>query len=446
MNNKKIGLISLSAIVFSSMVGSGIFSLPQNMAAVAGVKAELIAWLITSVGILSLAGCFLCLSRLRPDLDEGVYSYAREGFGDLIGFFSAWGYWLCATLGSVAYLVVAFSAVGTLLDQPGRVSFGEGNTMSAFIGASVVLWLVHILISRGTREAALINLVGSIAKLLPLIIFLLIVAYYFSPKLFATEITAPTLHSDMTTQVKGTMLITLWVFIGIEGASVLSARAKNRKDVGRATFIGVLLAAFLYITISLLSRGIMDRESIAALQNPSMAGILGHLVGTPGRLLISIGLIVSVLTSYLSWILYSTEVPYSAAKRQAFPAIFNRLNARGVPMPSLWLTSITIQLCLVMVLLSSKGYTTLVLLATSMTLVPYLLVALYLLKLSFKRRLSFGIKLLAAIASIYGCWLIYAAGLDELMMSLVLYVPGLFIYGYSQYKAKQNQMVVKSKD
>ena len=108
MSNKKIGLFSLTALVLSSMIGSGIFSLPQNMAEVAGAKALMIGWMITGVGIIFLGLSFFFLSRLRPELDGGVYTYAKEGFGGLVGFFSAWGYWLCSGIGSVSYLVVAF--------------------------------------------------------------------------------------------------------------------------------------------------------------------------------------------------------------------------------------------------------------------------------------------------------------------------------------------------
>ena len=123
-----IGLAALTALVISSMIGSGIFSLPQNMASVAGSKALLIGWLITGVGIIFLGISFAVLARLRPDLDGGIYTYAREGFGDMVGFFSAWGYWLCTTVGIVGYLVVAFEAVGTFTDTPDFVLFGKGNT------------------------------------------------------------------------------------------------------------------------------------------------------------------------------------------------------------------------------------------------------------------------------------------------------------------------------
>ncbi len=127
MSNKKIGLLSLTALVLSSMIGSGIFSLPQNMAEVAGAQALVIGWIITGIGIIFLGLSFFFISRLRPELDGGIYTYAREGFGDLVGFLSAWGYWLCATIGSVGYLVVAFEGIGLFTDSPNRIIFAQGN-------------------------------------------------------------------------------------------------------------------------------------------------------------------------------------------------------------------------------------------------------------------------------------------------------------------------------
>lgn len=82
----QIGLAALTALVISSMIGSGIFSLPQNMAAVASSQALLLGWLITGVGIIFLGLSFSALSKLKPELDGGIYTYARDGFGDLMGF------------------------------------------------------------------------------------------------------------------------------------------------------------------------------------------------------------------------------------------------------------------------------------------------------------------------------------------------------------------------
>lgn len=105
---KKLGLSALTALVLSSMLGAGVFSLPQNMAAVASPAALLIGWGITGAGILLLAFAMLILTRIRPELDGGIFTYAREGFGELIGFCSAWGYWLCAVIANVSYLVIVF--------------------------------------------------------------------------------------------------------------------------------------------------------------------------------------------------------------------------------------------------------------------------------------------------------------------------------------------------
>lgn len=164
MSKGKIGLLSLTALVLSSMIGSGIFSLPQNMAEVAGAKALIIGWAITGIGIIFLGLSFFYIARLRPDLDGGIYTYAREGFGDLVGFLSAWGYWLCATIGIVGYLVVAFEGIGTFTDTPDRTIFGQGNTIASFIGASSIVWLVHWLIARGVKEAANVNLAATLVK------------------------------------------------------------------------------------------------------------------------------------------------------------------------------------------------------------------------------------------------------------------------------------------
>lgn len=160
---KKLGLSALTALVLSSMLGAGVFSLPQNMAAVASPAALLIGWGITGVGILLLAFAMLLLTRIRPDLDGGIFTYAREGFGELIGFCSAWGYWLCAVIANVSYLVIVFSALSFFTDTPELRLFGDGNTWQSIVGASVLLWIVHWLILRGVQTAASINLVATLA-------------------------------------------------------------------------------------------------------------------------------------------------------------------------------------------------------------------------------------------------------------------------------------------
>ena len=158
---------ALTAIVVGSMIGSGIFALPSQMAGSAAPGPLLIGWVITGVGMLMLAFVFQTLAQRKPDVDGGVYGYARAGFGNYIGFTSAFGYWVSAWIGNVAYLVLLFSTLGYFFP-----AFEGGTTVPAIIGASIVLWIVHFLTLRGVQTAAFVNVVVTIAKVVPILIFI----------------------------------------------------------------------------------------------------------------------------------------------------------------------------------------------------------------------------------------------------------------------------------
>ncbi len=189
-------------------------------------------------------------------------------------------------------------------------------------GASFLLWLVHALVLRGVQTAASINLAATLAKLLPIGGFIILAGIAFSLDTFSIDFTGLALHTPVWQQVKDTMLITLWVFIGVEGAVVVSARARNKKDVGRATMLAVISALSVYLLITLLSLGVVPRAELAGMRNPSMAGIMVEMIGPWGEIIIATGLIISVCGAYLSWTIMAAEVPMVAAKHGAFPKIF----------------------------------------------------------------------------------------------------------------------------
>jgi arginine:ornithine antiporter/lysine permease len=429
--DKKLGLTALTALVLSSMLGAGVFSLPQNMAAVASPAALLIGWAITGAGIILLSLALLLLTRLKPELDGGIFTYARAGFGELVGFCSAWGYWLCAVIANVSYLVIVFSALSFFTDSPGHVVFGDGNTWQAVLGASVLLWMVHWLVLRGVQTAASINLVATLGKLVPLGLFVVLAAVAFNYDRFHFDFTGLALHTPVWQQVKDTMLITLWVFIGVEGAVVVSARARNKKDVGRATLLAVVAALIVYLLVTLLSLGLVPRAELAGMRNPSMAGLMTRLVGSWGDVIIAVGLIVSVCGAYLSWTIMAAEVPLMAAEHGAFPRSLAKQNRRGAPSASLWLTNISVQVCLVLIWLTGSDYNTLLTIASEMILVPYFLVGAYLFKVA--RQLNRpGIMAIASGASAYGLWLLYASGPLHLLLSVVLYAPGVLLFLFAR--------------
>ncbi len=434
----KLRLGALVALVVGSMIGGGIFSLPQNMAASADVGAVLIGWVITAIGMLTLAFVFQTLANRKPDLDGGVYAYAKAGFGDYMGFSSAWGYWISAWLGNVGYFVLLFSTLGYFFPI-----FGEGNTPAAVIGASVLLWAVHFLVLRGIKEAAFINLVTTVAKVVPLVLFVLIALFAFKLDIFTADIWGvknPDLGSVMN-QVRNMMLVTVWVFIGIEGASIFSSRAEKRSDVGKATVIGFITVLLFLMLVNVLSLGIMTQPELAKLQNPSMAAVLEHVVGHWGAVLISVGLIISLLGALLSWVLLCAEIMFAAAKDHTMPEFLRRENANHVPANALWLTNAMVQIFLVITLFSASTYLSLIYLATSMILVPYLWSAAYALLLAvrgetYENALAERKKdlFIGAVALIYAVWLLYAGGVKYLLLSALLYAPGVILFAKAKHE------------
>ncbi len=429
--SQKLRLGALTAMVVGSMVGSGVFSLPQNMAAGAGPLAILIGWGITGIGILALAIVYQGLSRRKPDLNAGPYAYAKAGFGPFIGFNSAWGYWISAWVGNVSYAVVMFSALSYFFP-----AFGEGNTWQAILGASIVLWLIHALALSGVRQAALVNLIATIAKIAPIILFIGIAVVAFRIDLFSLDFSGAqnTSLGSIMDQVKSTMLVTLWVFIGIEGASVYSSRAERRQDIGAATMLGFAACLAMYALVSLLSLGILNQPELAALKNPSMAGVLEHIVGRWGAIVINVALVISVLGAFLSWTLLAAEVPYAAAKDGTMPRLFAGENAHGAPAISLWVTNGLVQAFLILTYYASSTYQALFSIASVAILVPYVFSGAYAAKIAmgregYKAGEPNSVDLTAGlVATIYGVWLVYAADPKYLFMAAMLYVPGIIFY------------------
>ena len=431
----RLTLLPLIGLVVGSMIGGGVFNLPSDMSAHASPGAMMIGWGITGVGMLMLAFIYQGLAVRKPDLNSGPYAYARAGFGPYVGFQSAWGYWVSAWLGNVSYAVAIFSSLAFFFPV-----FGKGNNLQSVIGASAALWLLHVVVLKGIRQAAFVNMITTAAKLVPLVAFVLIAIVAFNFDKFTFNFWgsgAPGAGGlgGIAQQVRSTMIVTLWVFIGIEGASVYSARAAKRSDVGAATVIGFLGALTIYVLVSLISTGVLAQKELAGLPVPSMAGVLESLVGKWGAALISLGLVVSVGGAFLSWTMLCAEIPYAAAKDGSFPRWFAKENAAGSPANSLWITNGLVQLFLVVTLFASSSYQFLYTIASVAILPPYVFSGAYALKLAITgetyetnpsgryRDMAIGL-----LATIYGLWLCYAAKLSDLLLTTLLFAPATIIY------------------
>ncbi|MCW8096532.1 basic amino acid/polyamine antiporter [Streptomyces tauricus] len=419
----KLTLPTLTTMVVGSMVGAGVFSLPQRFGQETGVAGALIAWTVAGTGMLMLAFVFQRLALRRPDLDAGVYAYAKAGFGEYLGFFAAFGYWASACVGNVTYWVLIMSTIGAIAP-----ALGDGDTVLAMLLSSAGLWAFFLLISRGVKEAAAINRIVTVAKVVPILVFVLIALFCLKPSVFAENFAGADYAGSLFQQVKGTMLATVFVFLGVEGASVYSRHAKRREDVGRATVLGFLSVFAIFASVTIVSYGILPMSEIAELRQPSMAGVLEEAVGTWGKVFVSVGLIVSVLGAYLAWTLMAAEVLFVAAKDEDMPRFLGRSTAADVPVPALVMTTVLTQIVLVVTLFSDDAFNFALDLTSALTLIPFLLAAAFAVKVARSGGAGRRDLPIAALATFYTAFLLYAAGLKYLLVSFIIYAPATFLF------------------
>ncbi|WP_137387566.1 basic amino acid/polyamine antiporter [Rhodoligotrophos defluvii] len=440
-STQKLSLLALTAMVVGSMIGAGIFSLPRTFGIATGPFGAIIAWCIAGTGMYLLARVFQTLAARKPELDAGVFAYARAGFGDYPGFLSAFGYWIGSCIGNVSYWVLIKSTLGAFFPV-----FGDGNTATAIIVASIGIWLFHFMILRGVQQAAFINTIVTIAKIVPILVFIAILIFAFKADLFRTNFWGgggmP--ETSLFEQIRATMLVTVFVFLGIEGASVYSRYAQKRSHVGLATISGFLSVTTLMVLVTLLPYAVLERADIAEMRQPSMATVLEAVVGPWGSVFVSAGLIVSVLGAYLAWSLICAEVLFAAARSKDMPKIFATENSNKVPATALWATNIIVQILVVSTYWSNDAFALMLNLTSVMALIPFFFVAAYGVLL-VGRGQTYELDpqarrrdlIIAGLALFYTVFLVFAGGLKFLLLSAILYGPGSLLYFWARREQGQ---------
>ncbi|WP_456622797.1 basic amino acid/polyamine antiporter [Bradyrhizobium sp. P5_C12] len=432
---------ALIALVVGSMVGSGIFALPASFGRATGALGAIIAWVIAGTGMLMLAFVFQTLSRRRPDLDAGIYAYAKAGFGDYLGFASAAGYWIGCCLADVACLILIKATIGQFLPV-----FGDGTTPAAIASASLLLWGVHFLVLRGIKGAAALNTIATYTKIIPILFFIAVAVVALDPQLFRQNFwgTEQPSVATVSAQVRSTLLLTVFVFVGIEGASVYSRYARDRSDIGIATVVGFVAVLSLLVLVTLLSYGVMPRQELGDLSQPSMAGVMEAMVGRWGTIFISGALLISILGNYLSWSLLAAEVLHSAAVNRTMPSYLASENSHHVPAGALWLTNCVIQALLLVSWFAEYAFTLALKMTSSMTLIPYLFVAAFGLRLAHRgetyhagERARIVDWIRSAVATLYAAGMIYAGGPKFLLLSAILYAPGTLLFFQAKRERKE---------
>lgn len=443
---KGIGKGELIALIVSSCIGTGIFGITSDVSAAAAPGPALLAWIFAGLGFLMLVLSLNNLSEKRPDLEAGIFSYAGAGFGPMGEFISGWSYWLSAWLGNIAFATMLMASLGTFFPV-----FKGGQNVPSIIVAIIFCWLLTILVNNGVETASFVNMIGTICKVLPLIIFIIIMIVSFKGGMFtadfwgrvANNASKGTTTGPVWSQMKGTLMTLIWVFIGVEGASVMGHRAKSRSDAQQATLISYGLLVLAYVLISVLPYGVLTRAQLAGMGQPAIGHVLQMTVGNWGSILINVGLIISTIVSWLSWTMLPAETTMLVAEDKAMPKLWGNTNAKNAPTASLMITGVLQTIFLFSLLFTQKAYEFAYSLCAAAILFSYLFVGLYQMKYSKEHGEwgQFTIGLLSA-AFMFAC--MFLAGWQEVLLVSISFIPGFYIY-YLACKENNHKMSAAEK-
>lgn len=443
---KGIGKGELIALIVSSCIGTGIFGITSDVSAAAAPGPALLAWVFAGIGFLVLVLSLNNLSEKRPDLEAGIFSYAGAGFGPMGEFISGWSYWLSAWLGNIAFATMLMSSIGTFFPM-----FKGGQNLPSIIVAIIFCWLLTILVNNGVETASFVNMIGTICKILPLVIFIIIMVVSFKSGMFTADFwgrvadnaSKGTTTGSVWTQMKGTLMTLIWVFIGVEGASVMAHRAKSRAAAQQATLISFGLLVLVYVLISILPYGVLTRAQLAGMGQPAIGHVLQMTVGNWGSILINVGLIISTIVSWLSWTMLPAETTMLVAEDKAMPKLWGDVNAKKAPTASLMITAVLQTIFLFSLLFTDKAYEFAYSLCSAAILFSYLFVGLYQMKYSMEHS-EWGQFVIGLLSAAFMLACMFLAGWQEVLLVSISFIPGFYIY-YLACKENNRKMSTAEK-
>jgi APA family basic amino acid/polyamine antiporter len=419
---RPIGFWIAVALVMGNMIGSGVFLLPASLAAYRGLS--LVGWVVSAGGSVALALVFARLAGFRP-ASGGPYAYTRQAYGDLAGFLVAWGYWISIWTANAA-LAVAF--VGYL--DPFIPSVVRNPLAAASLAVGMV-WLLTAVNCRGLLAAGRVQLVTTTLKILPLLLIGIAGTMAFEPSHFSLT----NVEGGIGKGVMATVTLTLFAFVGLESATVpAGSTADARRTIPRATVIGTLLAAAVYLLGTVGVMSLMDPVTLAQSTAP-FADAARVLAGDRAAALVAIGAAISCFGALNGWVLVVGQLPMAVARDGLFPQTFARVSRRGTPAFAM-IVGATLSTLLV-AMNYSRGlvelFTFIILLATLSTLVPYTFCSLAGIILHRRDRTmswSTGATVVSGLAFIYALFAIGGAGPDVVFSGFLLLMAGLPVYAW----------------
>ena len=417
-----IGLWQSWAFAVGTMTGSGIFLLPSVLAPFGGLT--IYAWLLTAAGTLLI---ILTLGSLSSAIGKegGPYAYCLEVMGPTPAFLIGWGHWISAWV-AVAASSIAFAGYASCLFP----SIEQSPTLRAIISISMV-WILGLIFANGIGRVSATQIISTLLKAVPL---LLIPALGFMLGKQPIEFSGPSVITASSFEtISKVVLITMWVFIGAEVATIPAEQTIDaKKTIPRALLLGLATVTFVYIFATFGIWSVLPIDQLSHSSSP-FADSAELFFGKAGASLVAIAIMISIFGSTNGCMVAAIIIPKSMSRDGLFPSLFSEMNRNDVAWKSLLVSLVLVTI--VLLLHASERlvrvYEMLIILSTLATLLPYAACAIADLILQFKitRVRLYSPSVFRAIgALVFSVFMICGAGIEVIMYGVSLLMIGLITY------------------
>ncbi len=435
---RELGFWMCTALVVGNTIGMGIFVLPASLAPY-GLNA-VIGWVVTLIGFLFIARVFAGLARAFPQ-DDGPYAYTYRAFGEGAAFMVLWCYWVATWITNAA---IAIGVVGYLSIL---IPALQSNPLYPPVTALALVWLFVLVNLRGVRTAGSTQVITTALKLLPMAAVMVLAIWQL-----VTDPGAYTEHLPTTplglTAVMSASTIAIFAMLGVECATIPAGKVKDpERTIPRATMVGTVLTALIYIAISIVPLLLIEQEKLGASPAP-FADLFGHFLGGGYGELLAAFVIISGLGALNGWTLIVGEVTQHFAKHGSFPRPLAKVNARGAPARAFLLTGVVASVMLILNYNDTMVgiFTFLTVVVTAANLPLYLFCALAVLVLWRRGQIARpGIRetqwlVAAAFAAVYCVWAVLGIGIKSLLWALALASAGVPVYLWSFVRRRREAL------
>jgi APA family basic amino acid/polyamine antiporter len=419
----KIGLWPLTSLVTGNLVGSGVFLLPATLAAFGTVS--LLGWIATSIGAIFLALVFAQLSSTHTQTG-GPYVYVRHAFGDTVGFFVCWGYWMLSWISNPALAVAAVGYLSVLVG-------GFSPSLHFWLELMIIAALTAFNLT-GIKITGRTELVVTVLKVIPLIVLPLIGLFYIDLDNFSVLNAS---GKPFGAALNSVAFLTLWAFVGVETGTVPAGQVINAKrNVPMATILGTCIAALIYIIGTIVIMGVVPHADLVQSKAP-YADAASLVFGGNWAIPVAVAAVVSCLGTLNGWVMVVGRIPFGAAEDGLFPKIFMRTTKHGTPYWGVLISAVC-SLPLLFLTISNtllEQFHFIIDVAVTLILIVYAVCVLaYFRILREQNKLTMFKALLGVGALGFTLWALWAASLKTVGLSLLIVLLGVPMHLYMRKK------------